>query len=95
MWFSEINVLLSLVIFLNYSTICVVSLIFTFSLKIYLKIDDRLNFDIFSSPTVNPLDRNIDWFNNWLIANNKIVGPVLIYLSIISLKSWFHILNTF
>ena len=95
MWFDEFNVLLSVVLFLNYSIICIISLILTFSLRIYLKIDEQLNFDIFSSPTVNPLDRNIDWFNNWLITNNKIVGPVLIYLSIISLKSWFYILNTF
>jgi len=94
-WFDEFNVLLSVVLFLNYSIICIISLILTFSLRIYLKIDEQLNFDIFSSPTVNPLDRNIDWFNNWLITNNKIVGPVLIYLSIISLKSWFYILNTF
>jgi len=95
MWFDELDVLLSVALFLNYSIICIISLILTFSLKTYLKIDEKLNFDIFSSPTVNPLDRNIDWFNNWLIANNKIVGPVLIYLSIISLKSWFDILNTF
>ena len=95
MWFDEFNIFLSVVLFLNYSIICIISLIFTFSLRTYLKIDERLNFDIFSSPTVNPLDRNIDWFNDWLIANNKIVGPVLIYLSIISLKSWFYILNTF
>ena len=95
MWFDKFNVFLSIVLFLNYSIICIISLIFTFSLKTYLKIDEQLNFDIFSSPTVNPLDRNIDWFNDWLIANNKIVGPVLIYLSIISLKSWFDILNTF
>ena len=95
MWFDEFNVFLSVVLFLNYSIICIISLIFTFSLKTYLKIDEQLNFDIFSSPTVNPLDRNIDWFNDWLIANNKIAGPVLIYLSVISLKSWFDILNTF
>ena len=95
MWFDEINVILSLALFLNYSVICIISLILTFSLKSYLKIDDQLNFDIFSSPKVNPLDRRIDWFNNWLITNNKIVGPVLIYLSIISLKTWFYILNTF
>ena len=95
MWLDELNVFLSIVLFLNYSIICIISLILTFSLKTYLKIDDQLNFDIFSSPTVNPLDKNIDWLNNWLIANNKIVGPLLIYLSIISLKSWFHILNTF
>jgi hypothetical protein len=94
-WFDKFNVFLSIVLFLNYSIICIISLIFTFSLKTYLKIDEQLNFDIFSSPTVNPLDRNIDWFNDWLIANNKIVGPVFIYLSIISLKSWFDILNTF
>ena len=95
MWFDEFNVFLSVVLFLNYSIICIISLIFTFSLRTYLKIDEQLNFDIFSSPTINPLDRNIDRFNDWLIANNKIVGPVLIYLSIISLKSWFDILNTF
>ena len=95
MWFFQFNVLLKVALFLNYSIICIISLIFTFSLKTYLKIDEQLNFDIFSSPKVNPLDVNIDWFNDWLITNNKIVGPVLIYLSIISLKSWLYILKTF
>ena len=94
MWFDEFDVFLSVILFLNYSIICIISLILTFSLKTYLKIDEHLNFDIFPSPKVNPLDRNIGGFNNWLITNNKIVGPVLIYLSIISLKSWFDILNT-
>jgi len=89
------DLLLSIIVFLIYGTICLISLIFTFSLKTYLKIDEKLNFDIFSTPLVNPLDVNIDWFNEWLMDHNKIIGPILIYLSIVTLKTWFNILYNF
>ena len=41
------------------------------------------------------LEKNIDWFDNWLIANNKIVGPILILLSLIDLKLWLDIIKLF
>ncbi len=88
------NLLLSGWIFIIYSTICIVSIIFTFSLQIYLRIEEKLNFSIFSNRILTPLDRSIDWFNVWLMKHNKITGTSLILLSLIDLKLSFDIVNS-
>ena len=80
------NLLLSAWLFLIYSTVCIISIIFTFSLEIYLRIEEKLNFYIFSDYILTPLDRSIDWFDFWLIKYNKITGTILILLSLIDLK---------
>ncbi len=87
------NLLLSGWIFLIYSTICLISVIFTFSLNIYLRMEEKLNFHIFPNPILSPLDRNIDWLNDWLIKYNKIIGTILILLSLMDLKLSFDIVN--
>jgi len=87
------NLLLSGWLFLIYSTICIISIIFTFSLETYLRIEDKLNFSIFSNRILTPLDRDIDWFNVWLMKYNKITGTILILLSLIDLKLSLDIVN--
>ena len=87
------NLLLSGWIFLIFSTTCIISIIFTFSLPIYLMIEEKLKFCIFSDRIFAPLNRSIDWFNVWLMKYNKITGAVLILLSLVDLKLAFDIVG--
>jgi len=88
------SLLLSLIAFIIYGSICMISVVFTFSLDTYIKIHDLLNFDIFSSPILSPVERSIDWFDTWAMRNNVILGPILITLSIIDLKLFFDIIRS-
>jgi hypothetical protein len=88
------DVLLSLIAFSIYGSICLISIIFTFSLDTYMKIHEALNFSLFSSPILSPVERSIDWFDNWAMRYNAILGPILITLSIIDLKLFFDIIES-
>ncbi len=90
------SLLLSAIVFFIYSSICIISLIFTFSLDMYYKIDERLRLEIFSSRILSPLvlERDIDWLNVWLTNHNKIAGPFLTLLSLTDLTLLFNIINT-
>ncbi len=66
---------------LLYAVIFIVSLIYTFSIDTYRKLDETLNFSFLEKVTSNPLEQDIDFLNDWLIDNNKIVGPCLVLLS--------------
>jgi len=86
-------ILLSTSIFLTYGTICVISLIFTFSLETYNMIDEKLNLEIFSSHIVTILDTNINFMEVWIMNHNRVVGPLLTILSLIDLKLFFDIIR--
>ena len=86
-------ILLSTMTFLIYGTICVISLIFTFSLETYNKIDEQLNLEIFSSHIVTILDTNINFMEVWIMDHNIVVGPLLTILSLIDLKLFFDIIR--
>ena len=92
-WPDIFNLLLSASLFLIYSTVCIISIIFTFSLEIYLRIEEKLNFYIFSDYILTPLDRSIDWLNVRLMKYNKITGTILILLSLVDLKLSLDIVN--
>jgi len=94
MGIDALNLLLSLIAFSIYGSICIISIVFTFSLDAYIKIHDVLNFSIFSSPILSPIERSIDWFDVWAMKNNVILGPILIALSIIDLKLFFDIIRS-
>jgi len=87
------NLLLSGWIFFIFGTICIISIFFTFSIKIYLQIEEKLNFCIFSDRLLTPLDKRIDWVNNWLTKYHKITGSFLIILSLVDLRLAFDIIN--
>lgn len=94
MEFDVFNLLLTFLIFFIYGSICIVSVIFTFSLETYCKIEARLNLDVFSTPVIlNPLERNINWVDVWMLEHNKIIGPILTILSLVDLKLWFNLIN--
>ncbi len=87
------NLLLSGWLFLIYCTICIISIVFTFSLQTYLRIEEKLNFCIFANRILSPLDRDIEFINAWLMKYNKITGTVLILLSCLDMKLCFDIVN--
>ena len=87
-------VFLSSIAFFIYGSICMISVAFTFSLDTYIKLHDALNFNIFSSPILSPVERSIDWFDAWAMRNNVIFGPILITLSVIDLKLFFDIIRS-
>lgn len=88
------NLLLSGWIFFIFSAICIISIFFTFSLDTYRRIEEKLDFCIFSDRmAVTILDKRIDWFNIWLMKHHKITGLFLIVLSLVDLKLSFTIIN--
>ncbi len=89
------NLLLSGWILIIYGTICILCIIFTFSLELFLKIEEKLSFSFFSDRILSPLNRSIDWFNAWLMKYNGISGLLLILLSLVDLKLAFYIINLF
>lgn len=95
MGFDTFDLLLSGWIFFIYSATCIISIIFTFSLELYRNIEEKLGSYIFSSRILSPLDKDIDWLNIWLMKHHKIVGPILISLSLVNLKLFFDIINNF
>ncbi len=93
MQIDSFNLILALAIFLIYAAACVLSAVLTFSLELYRKIEDKLNLDIINSRIITPLERDVNSFNDWMLKNNKIIGPVLILLSIVDIQFSFHILR--
>ncbi len=87
------NLVLSGIVFFVYGAICGISIIFTFFLDIYLKIDERLNAYIMPSSVAAIFEINIKWLDDWCFNHNKIIGPILIVLSLIDLRLFFDIIN--
>lgn len=90
------NLWISVLLYFIYGGICIVGLIFTFSIETYRKIDQMFNLEMVISQFMNPLlDRRIGVIEAWLSKHNRIVGPVLITLSLIDLKLTFNLINSF
>ena len=85
--------LLRATVFFVYGTICLVSLIFTFSIETYNSIDEQLKLDILPNPITTPLDKSINIVDNWILENNRIFGPLLTVLSLIDMKLFFNIIS--
>jgi hypothetical protein len=94
MGIDTFELLLSAIAFFVYGSICMISLFFTFSPDAYMKLHDTLNFYVFSTPILSPIERSIDWFDVWAMRNNVIVGPILITLSLVDLKLIFDIIRS-
>jgi len=87
------NLIISGWIIFIYGTSCVISVIFTLSLQLYARIEDKLNFCIFEEVLLTPLDKRFDGFNNWLMKYNKVSGSSLVFLSLLVLKLAFDVLG--
>lgn len=81
-------------IFFIYGATCLLSIIFTFSIDLYRRIEEKAHLEIFSEPIINPLfASNINWFDAWIQEKHKIIGPIFILLSAIDLHFWFRFIN--
>jgi len=89
---DELDWFLSASVFITYGAICIVSIIFTFSLDTYYKIDKLLELDVFYTPALTPLDATIPWLDDLLFNCHFIAGPVLSTLSILDMKLLFEII---
>ena len=87
--------LLSAIVFSVYAVICVISVIFTFFLDLYHKIDQALQINVISARTITPLEQNIYVIDAWLMRHNQSVGLLLIILSLVDLRLSFEIINKF
>lgn len=90
----SINMWISVLLYFIYGGICIVALIFTFSMETYYKIDGVFNLELVISQFINPLlDRRVGTIEAWLIKYHRFVGPVLIVLSLVDLKLTFNLIN--
>jgi hypothetical protein len=84
---------LSAVIFSVYGLCCIMSILFAFFMEGYREIEERLNFSLFSAPTFNPLDIDMNFIDSWAKQHNKEVGVFLIMLSIFNVVSVISLLK--
>jgi len=90
---NPIELILMGLVFVVYSAICLLSVIFTFSRDLYQRIESKADLELFSGPILSPiLDRKIEDLNSWLMNNNTAMGPILVVLSIIDMKMCFEII---
>ena len=68
-----------------YGSITLICILFTFFLDKFERLNETLNLEFLSRKILTPLERNIDAFDDWLIAHNRIVGPVLIFFALLDL----------
>jgi len=64
-----------------YGAILIVSITFTFFINTFNRFNEILNISLVSKSRLNPLGGNINFFDEWLHVNHKIIGPILIMLS--------------
>ncbi len=80
------NLMVSFLVFMIYAAVCGVATLFTFFMDAYIRLDEKLRLEVFRARALNPLEENIQGVDNWLMNHHKIVGPLLIVLSITDLK---------
>jgi len=68
-----------------YGAALIISIIFTFFINTFNRLNEILNVSFVSTKTLNPLESNVDFLNEWLIARNKVIGPILILLSLLDM----------
>lgn len=89
-----IDMIVSAIIFLLYGCICLLSLIFTFSIETYNRLEELLNSILFSGGNLSTvLDKKVDWLNVWVKDRNKLFGPLLLLLSVFDLISTLKIIS--
>jgi len=82
----------SIVLFI-YGGIVIVSIIFTLSIDAYIRINDLLSIEFLSQKTISPLEVDIDIIDDWLIAHNKIIGPMLTLFSLLDIAILFRVID--
>ena len=85
--------ILSVLSFITFAIFSFFGIMFAFSLATYRKIDNKLNFTIFTIPIYTPVDRRIDSFEFWLTRNNRLAGVIMIVFSLLDLKLAFALIR--
>ncbi len=83
-------------VLLVYGGIVFVSVIFTFFVNTYLRLDDMFNFEFVLLSVKNPMGKDIDLLRDideWLVARNKIIGPLLIVIACVDMAMLFDLLG--
>ena len=76
-----------------YGTTFIFSIIFTFFIDTYNVLNGFLSLDFLSYEKRSPLENDIYFFDDWLIAHHKIIGPILVIVSLLDLVMLFKIIN--
>ncbi|MCM8801249.1 MAG: hypothetical protein NC912_04480 [Candidatus Omnitrophica bacterium] len=91
--FSIFNLFLGGLVLLIYLVTFIICIIFTVSLDTYIKVEDKLNLNLFPVTIITPLDIQISWVDEWLMRYHRITGTILTLLSLIGLRLPFFIFN--
>lgn len=95
MEFDFVKLTFNAIVIFIYGSICLLSIIFTFFIETYRKIDEKLKWEIFSIRIINPLEQNINVIDELFMRNNKILGAILILLSLVDLQLWLRLISQY
>lgn len=94
MWYTyPFSFILSIFVTFICAVVCGIGIVFTFFLDIYLKLDKKASWWIIPSFILTRLEENINCVDEWLKSKHKIIGPLLIILSLVGLKMFFNIID--
>jgi hypothetical protein len=82
---TEGRALLVILVYFIYGATLIMSVLFTFFIELYIKIEEILNFS-FGQTSSASLGKGQNLFDLWMFNHNKLVGPILIALSVINIK---------
>lgn len=78
-------------LFVIYAAVFALSLIFALAVETFRKIDEAFSFNIIPGRALTPLESNINWFNEWAMSNNRVLGSVLVIISLWQLVTLFNV----
>ena len=93
MMMDVFDLLVSVIAYSLYGVIFILSVIFTFWLESFRNIEKKLMAQIIPARITNPLEIEIQTFGDWLYANHAVVGPLLVFLSILDIKFSFDLIK--
>lgn len=81
-----------LVVFV-YGGSIIITVLFIFSVKLYLRLDELLNLNFFGTEIISPagIYRNVLGIDEWFIAHNRITGIFLFVLSTYDLLALYNV----
>ncbi|MCX5696821.1 MAG: hypothetical protein NTU54_02420 [Candidatus Omnitrophica bacterium] len=82
---AEGRVLLTVLVYFVYGSTLIISVLFTFFVELYVKIEEVLSFNFTQSNSAN-LGNTQPLFDLWMINHNRLVGPIMIVLSLYNIK---------
>ncbi|MCX5714401.1 MAG: hypothetical protein NT033_06250 [Candidatus Omnitrophica bacterium] len=83
---DEGRFLLTVLVYFIYGSSLVISILFTFFVEQYVKVEEILSFNLGQSSASANLGRTQNLFDLWMINHNKLVGPIMIILSLANIK---------